>query len=512
MPAAPLVEFRDVSKIYPNGTLASDGVSFTLEAGEIHAIVGENGAGKSTVMKLLYGLERPSAGQILLSGVPIDFRHPRDAIGAGIGLVAQHLSLVPSFTAAENIVLGHEPRRGPLVDRDRTIADSLALARSFGLEIEPRARVADLALGQRQRIEILKTLYRGARLLLLDEPTAVLTPQEIDGLFLAIRRLVAGGITVAVITHKLAEVKAISDRVTVLRAGRVAGGALTRDLDERAMAEMMVGRSLAPSAVRRARSEAAVPLVEARDLSFVNGQGSVRLRNVSFTLAAGEILGIAGVEGNGQNSLARILAGIANPCAGDGRIQGQVFTGRGVRHARRLGVASISEDRHLDGAAADLSIAENLIATDYFKPPQSRFGLLRPGPIARKAQDLVRRFGVRAASPAVRIGALSGGNMQKIVMAREIADDPLFLIASQPTRGVDISAAQFLRAELLALRDRGAAILLISADLEEILALSDRIAVLFKGEITARVEAGAADERELGLYMTGLQRQAALSA
>jgi len=512
MLAAPLVEFRDVSKIYPNGTLASDGVSFAIEPGEIHAIVGENGAGKSTVMKLLYGLERPNAGQILLSGMPVDFRHPRDAISAGIGLVAQHLSLVPSFTAAENIVLGHEPHRGALVDRDRMVSDSLALAESFGLEIEPQARVGDLALGQRQRIEILKTLYRGARLLLLDEPTAVLTPQEIDGLFLAIRRLVAGGITVVIITHKLAEVKAISDRVTVLRAGRVTGGARTRDLDERAIAEMMVGRSPAPLPVRRTKAGAAEPVVEARDLSFVNAQGSVRLRNVSLTIAAGEVLGVAGVEGNGQNSLAQILSGIADPCAGEGRIRGQIFTGRGVRHARHLGVAAISEDRHLDGVAAEFSIAENLVATDYFQPPQSRFGLLRPRTIARKAQDLIRRFGVRAASPAARIGALSGGNMQKIVMAREIAGEPLFLIASQPTRGVDIGAAQFLRSELLALRDRGAAILLISADLEEILALSDRIAVLFKGEITARFQAGAADERELGLYMTGLQRQPALSA
>ena len=503
-----LVEFRDVTKTYPNGTLANDGVSFSLRTGEIHAVVGENGAGKSTVMKLLYGLERPTSGQILISGSPVDFHHPRDAIAAGIGLVAQQLALVPSFTAAENIVLGREPKRGPLVDRDRAVADSLALAQSFGLEIEPQARVADLALGQRQRIEIVKTLYRGARLLLLDEPTDVLTPQEIDGLFLAIRRLVAGGITVVIITHKLSEVKAISDRVTVLRDGRIAGTAPTRDLDERTIAEMMVGRSLTPPPAHRPRHRQQAPLVEARHLSFVNGQGSVRLRDVSFRIAAGEILGIAGVEGNGQNSLARIMSGAEPPGAGDASIGGQIFTGRGVRAARRLGIAAISEDRQLDGAAASLSIEENLVATDYFKPPQSRFGLLRPGAIARKGQDLIRRFGVRTASPAVRIGALSGGNMQKVILAREIAGEPLFLIASQPTRGVDIEAARFLRAELLALSDRGAAILLISADLEEILALSDRIAVLFKGEITASFEAGAADERELGLYMTGLQRQA----
>jgi len=507
----PLVEFRDVSKLYPNGTLANDGVSFTLQAGEIHAIVGENGAGKSTVMKLLYGLERPSGGMVLLDGVPAELRHPRDAIAAGIGLVAQHLSLVPSFTAAENIVLGHEPLHRGLVDQSRAIAESLALARRFGLEIDPQAHVADLSLGMRQRIEILKTLYRGARLLLLDEPTAVLTPQEIDGLFLAIRRLVAGGITVVIITHKLSEVKAISDRVTVLRAGRVTGTAPTRELDEAAIAEMMVGRSLMPPP-NRSTGPRGRTLVEADRLSFVNGQGSVRLRDASFHIAAGEILGIAGVEGNGQNSLARILSGIADPCAGEARIHGHAFTGRGVRHARRLGVAAVSEDRLHDAAAAAFSIADNLIATDYFKPPQSRLGFLRPGAIATKAQEVIQRFSVRAASSAVRMGALSGGNMQKLILARELAGEPAFLIASQPTRGVDIGAARFLRGELLALRDRGGAILLISADLEEILALSDRIAVLFKGEITAEFEAGTADERELGLYMTGLQRRPAVVA
>ena len=507
----PLVEFRDICKVYPNGTVANDGVSFRLRTGEIHAIVGENGAGKSTVMKLLYGLERPSSGTLLIEGRPVEFRHPRDAIAQGIGLVAQQLSLVPTFTAAENIVLGREPRRGALFDRSRAVAECRALARRFGLEIDPEARVAHLSLGLRQRIEVLKTLYRGARLLLLDEPTAVLTPRECDALFCQLRHLVACGVTVAIVTHRLSEVMALADRVTVLRGGRVTGAAPIVEVDERRIAEMMIGPSAPPLARRNASpgstAERSVPMVEVQRLSYVDPQGRARLRDVSFRIGAGEILGIAGVEGNGQNSLARILSGVEAPSAGSASLDGRCFTGRGVRHAGRLGVAAISEDRQLDGAAGGLSIAENLIATDYFRRPQSRFGLLRPAAITSRTRQMIQRFGVRASGPNARIGDLSGGNVQKVILARALADTPRLLIASQPTRGVDLGAAQFLHAELLALRERGAAILLISADLEEILALSDRVAVLFSGEITAEFAAGTADPQALGLYMTGIERQ-----
>lgn len=505
---APAIELRGVSKRYGNGTLANEGVSLTIERGEIHAICGENGAGKSTIMKMIYGLIQPSAGTILIEGVERHFTHPGQAIAAGIGMVAQHLNLVPSFTIAENVVLGQEPSgRGGLLSREASIVAVRELAKSFGLDVDPTARVSDVSIGMQQRTEILKTLYRGARILLMDEPTAVLTPQETDELFAAIRRLVVSGVTVVVVTHKLAEVKAISDRLTVLRDGRVTGHADTADIDHKTIAEMMVGRPLAPQIVKRIDARGREPRVRVRQLGYVNAQGSVRLSDVNFDLAGGEILGIAGVEGNGQNSLARVLSGLAAPHAGGGDLDGMPFTGRGVRAARKSGVATVPEDRLTEGVAVNLDIEQNIVATTYYGPSFSSFGCLKTGAIGQWARDLVKQFGIKTDSSKTPVGALSGGNMQKVVMAREISGEPKFLIAAQPTRGVDVGAAGSLRDELVALRDRGAAVLLISADLEEVLSLSDRIAVLFKGEIVAHFRADTADQREIGLYMTGLKRQ-----
>ena len=505
---APAIELRNVSKRYGNGTLANEDVSLTIERGEIHAICGENGAGKSTIMKMIYGLIQPSAGTILVDGIERHFTHPSQAIAAGIGMVAQHLNLVPSFTIAENIVLGQEPAgRGGLLDRDAAVGAVRQLAKSFGLDVDPTARVGDVSIGMQQRAEILKTLYRGARILLMDEPTAVLTPQETDELFAAIRRLVASGVTVVVITHKLAEVKAISERLTVLRDGRVTGHADTADIDHGTIAEMMVGRPLAPHVVKRVDTRDRQPCVRVRRLGYVNPQGSVRLSDINFDVAGGEILGIAGVEGNGQNSLARVLSGLAAPHAGAGELDGVTFTSRGVRAARKSGVAAVPEDRLTEGVAVNLDIEKNIVATTYYEPSFSSFGCLKTGAIGRWAKDLIKQFEIKTASAKTPVGALSGGNMQKVVMAREISGEPKFLIAAQPTRGVDVGAAGSLRDELVALRDRGAAVLLISADLEEVLSLSDRIALLFKGEIVAHFRADTADQREIGLYMTGLKRQ-----
>ncbi|MGO4568867.1 ABC transporter ATP-binding protein [Rhizobium sp. 2YAF20] len=505
---APAIELRNVSKRYGKGTLANESVSFTIERGEIHAICGENGAGKSTIMKMIYGLIQPTSGTILVDGVERNFSHPRQAIAAGVGMVAQHLNLVSSFTIAENVVLGQEPvGKGGLLDREAAVVEVKQLAMSFGLDIDPTARVGEVSIGMQQRTEILKTLYRGARILLMDEPTAVLTPQETDELFAAIRRLAASGVTVVVITHKLAEVKAISDRLTVLRDGRVTGQANTADIDHRTIAEMMVGRLLAPQIFQRVEAMGRQPRVRVRHLGFVNAQGSVRLSDVNFDVAGGEILGIAGVEGNGQNSLARVLSGLSAPHAGRAELDGAQFTGTGVRAARTSGVATVAEDRLAEGVAANLDIEQNIAATSYFEPSFSAYGCLKTGAIGKRANDLIKEFDVKTASSKTPVGTLSGGNMQKVVMAREISGEPKFLIAAQPTRGVDIGAAGSLRDQLVALRDRGAAVLLISADLEEVLSLSDRIAVLFKGEIVAHFRADTADQREIGLYMTGLKRQ-----
>ncbi|ASG20263.1 ABC transporter ATP-binding protein [Nitrospirillum viridazoti] len=499
------IALEDVEKRYPNGTLANSGVSFTVAAGEIHALVGENGAGKSTVMKMLYGLERPTAGILRIHGRPVDFRHPGDAIAAGVGLVAQHLNLVPSLTVAENVVLGHEPRRaGGRLDRAAAAARVRALVEQSGLAVDPAATVASLPVGVRQRVEILKVLHRGARTLLLDEPTAVLTPPETATLFATLRQLAAAGRTILVITHKLDEVKALAGGVTVLCQGRVTGSARMAELDEGALSHLMVGGDLPPPPPRRTARTRPAPRVVARGLGYVDDDGAIRLRDVGFDVAPGEILGIAGVEGNGQDVLARLLSGAAIPGAGDARLDGRVFTGLSPRAVRAQGVAVVTEDRLHDGAAPTLSILDNLLATRYAHPPLSQRGLIDRGTARRWAQAVIDGFGVRAAGPHQPMGALSGGNMQKLILAREIADAPAFLVASQPTRGVDIAAASALHSRLAALRDQGAAILLISADLDELLALSDRIAVLYRGRIVARFAAGAVDAQTLGLHMTGL--------
>ncbi|MDE1145064.1 MAG: ABC transporter ATP-binding protein [Azospirillaceae bacterium] len=500
----PALTLENVTKRYANGTLANSDVSFTVVAGEIHALVGENGAGKSTIMKMLYGLERPTAGTLRVDGRPVDFRHPADAIAAGIGLVAQHLNLVPSLSVAENVVLGQEPRRpGGRLDRAAALARVAELARQSGLEVDPAATVASLPLGIRQRVEILKVLHRGARFLLLDEPTAVLTPPEVAGLFDALRRMAAAGRTVLIITHKLDEVRALSHHVTALRQGRVTGGGRTADLDGDALARLVMGVDPAPPVTGRDRPVGARRLA-VRNLTHVNAAGSIRLRNVSFEIAAGEILGVAGVEGNGQNTLARLLSGTEAPSAGEALLDGRPITGRGVRAARAAGVAVVTEDRLHDGVAPALSIAQNLMATRHDRAPLARHGLIDRGAVHRWATGVIQAFGVRATGPDQPMGALSGGNMQKLILAREVADNPALLLASQPTRGVDAAASASLRQRLRTLRDQGAAILLISADLEEILALSDRVAVLYRGSIVATFATGTVDAHTLGLHMTGL--------
>jgi simple sugar transport system ATP-binding protein len=506
----PRLELRSASKRYPNGTLAADDISLTLMRGQIHALVGENGAGKSTVMKMLYGLERPSAGTILLDGAPLALRTPADAIAAGIGLVPQHLQLVPSFTVAQNVVLGAEPARFGMLDRCAAVARVADLSRRFGLEVDPMAPVAGLSLGEQQRVEILKTLYRGAGIILLDEPTAVLTPSEAQALFAALRALARQGVTVLLITHKLSEVLEVSDRFTVLRGGRVTGQAAAASVDSAQLTEMIVGRPLAPLQVARIGARGRAALVGARGIGVRGRDGRAQLQDICFDIAAGEILGIAAIEGNGQGVLADVLAGLRRPDSGGATLDGAVVTGAGVRAARASGVGAIPEDRLHNGVAADMSIADNAIAGAYHRRPLSRLGWLDVAAAQAMARRLIERFGVAARGPQQAIGALSGGNMQKIVLGREIDRAPRFLVASQPTRGVDLGAAQALRGSLVKLRDGGAAVLLISSDLDEVLELSDRIAVLVQGRIVGHFNGGTA-AAAVGACMTG-GRQPAVSA
>lgn len=413
---SPALELRAVSKRYDNGTLANENISLTVQQGEIHAIVGENGAGKSTVMKMIYGLEQPTSGAILLHGEEIVLPDPRAAIAARIGLVPQHLELVDSFTVAQNVVLGNEPRKGLWLDRKAATAQVRDVAARFGLDIDPDARAGDLSVGERQRVEIIKTLYRSARLLLLDEPSALLTPQETDRLFAALRRLVSEGMTVVLITHKLAEVREVSDHFTVLRGGRVTGSAPSRQVGDAELAAMIAGRQIAPLQVNRANKSGGTPTVRVRNLDVLDVNGRPQLRKVSFDIAAGEILGIAGVEGNGQSALADVMGGLISPHGGEAAVAEHKITGQGARDARSKGIALIPEDRLHNGVAADMSIAENVISADYFKPPFSRTGWLDMRIARQTAQRMIERFGVSAQSPEVAIGRLSGGNMQKLVL------------------------------------------------------------------------------------------------
>lgn len=506
-----LIEATQIVKIYPNGVLANDRANLTVEQGEIHALVGENGAGKSTLMKILYGLEMPTSGDLLLRGQPAHIPNPQAAIDLGIGMVHQNFMLVDSFTIAENIVLGRETvyPGGLALDRQQAISDTQTLAQQYGLVVNPTARVNTVPVGMRQRVEILKALYRGAEILILDEPTAVLTPRETQDLFRAIRNLVDEGKTVIFITHKLREVMEISDRVTVMRDAKTVGTVNTSDTSERDLARMMVGREVFMQ-VDKPPLQRGSPVLEARDLTYVNEVGYTLLRDATFTCYEGEILGIAGVEGNGQTELAEVLTGLRHASGGEAFIDGQPVLGRGPRAVREARVAHIPEDRLTNGVAVMASIGDNLIVDRYYRPPLTQFGVLNPNAIRANSAALIKQFGILAPSGDLPVGSLSGGNMQKVVVARELSASPRLLIAAQPTRGVDIGAIEYIHQQLVDQRTNGLAILLISADLQEVMKLADRIMVMYEGEIVA-IFPNTPDltEDKLGLYMLGAERQSA---
>jgi ABC-type uncharacterized transport system ATPase subunit len=503
---APLLQAIGIGKTYPGGVVANDGVNLTVEAGEVHAVVGENGAGKSTLMKILFGIEQPDRGELRLSGQTVRFANPRAAIDAGIGMVFQHFSLVPSFPVYENVVLGSEPRRGIRFDREKAIGQVRALSTRFRLHVDPLMPVGQLPVGQQQRVEILKALYRDARILILDEPTAVLAPQEVSELFAAIRTLVEQGRTVIFIAHKLPEVLEISDRITVMRGGRTVGEVARGEVTEQGLATMMVGRDVALRVERKARDGDVVLAV--KDLRLVDDNGATVCSDISLDVRSGEILGLVGVEGNGQAELIEAVAGLRAATSGDIAIAGESIRPLGVAARRRRGLASIPEDRIAEGLAAGATVAENLVATRLGDARFVRHGLLDLGQIRANAERLIERYSVRVGGPGTSVATLSGGNMQKIVVARELSEQPRVLLVSQPTRGVDLTATQFIWRSLTEARDAGAAILLSSADLSELLALSDRLVVFYRGRIVAAFRNSDALTTEmLGACMLGLSSQ-----
>ncbi|HRO10281.1 ABC transporter ATP-binding protein [Amaricoccus sp.] len=496
------LEMREIVKRFP-GVLANDHVSLAVEHGEIHALLGENGAGKSTLMQILYGLYQRDSGEIRLDGAPVPLIDTTEAIGRGIGMIHQEFMLVRSLSVAENIVLGLDGGRlGGRLDLDGASARVRALSERHGLAIDPSALIEHLPIGVQQRVEILKLLYRDARLMILDEPTAVLTPQEKDGLFAVLRALAAEGRSVIIVTHKLHEIMDIASRVTVMRDGRVTACVETAATSERELARLMVGRDVELKAVRTPqRPGRAVLSVEG--LTAHDGAGLLRLSNVSLDVHAGEILGVAGVDGNGQPELAQTLLGLRDAEQGAIRLDGTDISGLTTAERRGLGLAYIPADRRHVGSVPELSVADNASLGDQWRLARLG-GLVRDdAAIHRHAAKLVRRFGVRAAGLDFPAGKLSGGNLQKLILAREIMREPMALVVEQPTRGLDVGAIETVWAELLAQRAAGKAILLISAELEEILNLADRIAVMFEGHIVGILPAGEASPETIGLMMAG---------
>ncbi|HUW40478.1 MAG TPA: ABC transporter ATP-binding protein [Rectinemataceae bacterium] len=484
--------------------VANDRIDLVAEEGEIHALLGENGAGKTTLMNVLDGLYQPDEGAINLDDKPVRFSDPGDAIRAGIGMVHQNFMLIPTFTVAENVMLGFErTSRFGFLDRRRARAEIEELSKRFGLEVDPDAMVGELSVGQQQRVEIVKALARDAQVLILDEPTAVLTPQETEELFAVMRSLRSSGRTILFITHKLKEVLAIADRITVIRLGKVIGTTIPEKTGEQELAAMMVGRGVELQ-VAKAPAKPGEVVLEARGLTVVDASGALAVDGVSFDLRSGEILAVAGVQGNGQTELAAAVTGLALEVGGTVKIQGRDLTGEVPKAFLRAGVANVPEDRIKDGLVGDFSIAENLVLDVYDEAPYSRGGALDWKTIHATAEKRVAEFDIRAASIHVPAKTLSGGNQQKVIVARELSRDIKLIVAAQPTRGLDVGSIEYVHGRLVSARDAGAAVLLISAELDEVLALADRIVVMYRGRLVGPFPAGSLTREEIGLLMAGI--------
>jgi simple sugar transport system ATP-binding protein len=507
MDTAPVLELRGITKQFP-GVLANDHVDFDLKRGEVHALLGENGAGKSTLMNILYGLYSADEGEILVNGKPVTFSSPHDAIEQGIGMVHQHFMLIPVMTVTENIVLASEPTKaGVLLDYAGARRKVEEISQRFGFAIDPDARIQDITVGQQQRVEILKALYRNADILILDEPTAVLTPQEATELFAILKGLVAEGMSIIFISHKLNEVLEIADRVTVLRRGKRIDTIPREGATEASLARSMVGRDVLLRVDKKPASPGAT-LMHVQDVHVFDDRGLEAVRGVSFDVRAGEIVGVAGVDGNGQTELIDALTGLRRPAGGRIEIEGHDLTTSNANAHLEAGLGHIPEDRQRRGLVLEFSLAENLVLHDYDKQPYSRFGALSPRRILARARKLLTDYDVRGGGPRTPASALSGGNQQKVVVAREVSRNPRVLIAAQPTRGLDVGAIEFVHRQLVAERDAGRGVLLVSLELDEILSLSDRILVIYEGRIVGEYSPDATEEA-LGIAMTGGRRDEA---
>jgi len=504
----PILELRGITKRFP-GVLANDHIDLTLNQGEIHALLGENGAGKSTLMNVLYGLYHPDEGEILVRGNPIRMTSPRDAIAQGIGMVHQHFMLIPVFTVTENVMLGDESiTNGVVLDRKKVAREIRELSAKYGLEVNPDLYIKDLSVGVQQRVEIIKLLYRKADILILDEPTAVLTPQEADDLFQVLRNLKARGNSIIFITHKLREVLELADRITVLRLGKVVGSADPKKTTSAELARLMVGRSVILSVDKEPAQPKAVTLA-VQDLVVRDERQNIAVNGVSFQVHAGEVLGIAGVQGNGQTELAQALTGLRKVESGQVTILGEDTTHANPRKISELRVAHVPEDRQADGLVLNFPVEDNLVLNEYYRPPFAKGIVMNFDAIQMAAEERVREFDVRTPSIFVNAGNLSGGNQQKVIVAREFSRDIALLIASQPTRGLDVGSIEYIHKRIIEKRDAGVAVLLVSNELDEIMSLSDRVAVMFKGEIIDTVNAAETTKEALGLLMAGVHEPGA---
>ncbi len=508
---APALEMRGITKRYP-GVVANDRIDLEVRPGEIHALLGENGAGKTTLMNILYGLATPDEGEILLDGIPARIANPTDAIARGINMVHQHFMLVPVLTVAENILLGEETMANPIfLDRKESRRRITELGKRFGFEIDPDIKVGELSVGWQQRVEILKALYRNARILVLDEPTAVLTPQETDEIFTVLRRLAEEGHSIVFISHKLYEVLAIADRITVIRRGRVVGSRLPSETDEEDLAALMVGRDV-QLVVDRGDSHPGDVRLQVRGLKVRDDRGIDAVRGIDFDIRAGEIFGIAGVAGNGQDQLVEAIVGLRKPAAGTVTLDGKDVTDASTREMTNLGTGYVPADRHRFGLVLPFTVADNLVLTDYYRAPYSRGIVRNDVAIALHGATAVKEYDIRTPSAQFAANTLSGGNQQKVVVAREFDGDLRLLVLDQPTRGLDVGSIEFIHRQAIKKRDAGTAVLLVSAELDEVLELSDRVAVMYRGQIVDIVDGRTADRNEVGLLMaTGLKHEAVIA-
>jgi|CZKT01.1.fsa_nt_gi ABC-type uncharacterized transport system ATPase subunit len=498
-----LIEMRGITKRFP-GVLANDDVDFDVAPGEIHALFGENGAGKSTLMRILYGLYRPDDGEIRLRGDRVAITSPTVAIQHGIGMIHQHFMLVQTLTVAENVALGLRSSRGPLTDLGRVSARIRELSEAYGLKVDPGAYIWQLSVGERQRVEIIKALYRDISLLVLDEPTAVLTPKEVRDLFAVLTRLVRNGLSLVFISHKVSEVLELSDRITVLRGGRKIDTIRGADATMSELADMMVGHQVPPIGVPPAAQQGPVALAVS-DLRVTGDRGAEAVRGLSLRVHSGEIVGIAGVSGNGQRELAEAIAGLRQPVSGRVQIGGTDLTGRHPRTVRKAGLAYVPEERMRDAVIADFTVAENLILIASADPAYGRRGFLRNRAISRHCRQLVAEFDVRTPGLDTPARNLSGGNIQKLVMARELSGSPKALLVAQPTRGIDVSASNYIHQRLISQRASGTAVLVISEDLDEVMTISDRILVIYEGAIISEADPRTTSREAIGLMMAGVR-------